>query len=510
MPPDMFQFTTTEKADLHVAVMQVFGEANERFETALTLDAVRAGLPEIGWFQPAPNEVLETTLQSLVRWGLLDRMQNHAAHYTTAEEFERRNLQYSLTRKGEAAIAGVEHAMQALSTTGALQTAVLDAIADRLDELYGLLRDETSPDRRVFSALTELENHLDGLRTNTRQFNNQLQRLLRDEGSESDTFQEVKQATVTYLQEFVTDLDERTRAIEGAIRRVEDAGVGLLHERALTGADLPALPGVDPAPRFLQQRALRWDGLKRWFHPGEGRRPHVEDLQDIARRAILSLMRVLEQLSEARRRRSSAAADFRALARWFAVCPTDDDAHELFNAAFGLWPARHAHLPLDDPDAAPPSSRWEQAPRVHVSPLLRTHGKLEHIARTARVRDTTELRQLRRLRAIRERSELESAWRRLATPGSVRLSHFADLDHDTFERLLELLGRALAMPPGQQGVRRATTLDGRLEVTLADPDTSRSAVLRTPRGRLVAPDYRVRVASTVHAVEAAAEALAGS
>ncbi|MDR0357984.1 MAG: TIGR02677 family protein [bacterium] len=500
----MFQFTTTEKADVHVAVMQVFGEANERFETALTLESVQSALPAIGWFQPIHAETLETTLRSLVEWGLLDRTQNHAAHYTTAEEFERRNLQYSLTKKGEAAVAGVEHAMQALSTTGALQTAVLDAIADRLNELYGLLRDETSADRRVFSALTELETHLDGLRTNTRQFNNQLQRLLRDEGGESDTFQEVKQATVTYLHEFVTDLDERRQAIEDAIGRVQGAGVDLLHRRALAGANLPALPGADPAPRFLQQRALRWDGLERWFQPADGRRPQVEELRDIARRAILSLMRVLEQLSEARRRRSSAAADFRALARWFAACPTDDDAHGLFNAAFGLWPARHAHLALDDPETAPPSSRWEEAPRVHVSPLLRTHGKLEHIARTARARDVTELRQLRRLRAIRERSELESAWRQLATPGTVRLSHFADLDHDSFERLLELLGRALAMPPGPEGARRATTLDGRLEVMLSEPDTGRRAVLRTPRGQLVAPDYRVRVAPTTVTAAAAA------
>lgn len=111
VPADMFQFTTTERADLHTAVMQVFGVANERFETALTLDSVLAGLPDVGWFQPVSSESLEGTLRSLVAWGLLDRTQNHAAHYTSAAEFERKNLQYSLTRKGEAAFAGLEHAM---------------------------------------------------------------------------------------------------------------------------------------------------------------------------------------------------------------------------------------------------------------------------------------------------------------------------------------------------------------------------------------------------------------
>lgn len=502
VPADMFQFTTTERADLHTAVMQVFGVANERFETALTLDSVLAGLPDVGWFQPVGSESLEGTLRSLVAWGLLDRTQNHAAHYTSAAEFERKNLQYSLTRKGEAAFAGVEHAMQVLSATGALQTAVLDAIADRLNELGRLLRAPAPDDRRVFTALMELENHLDGLRSNTKRFNNQLQRLLRDEGGEVATFQEVKQATVTYLQEFITDLDERKFQIQDAVSRVQDVGLELLHQRALAGADLPSMPGSDAAPRFLEQRSHRWDGLRRWFRPADGTQPpQIDELRDIARRAILSLMRVLEQLSEARRRRSSAAADFRTLARWFSACATDEDAHELFNAAFGLWPARHAHLALDDPEAASPSAAWREAPRVHVAPMLRTHGRLEHIARTAAVREVGELRRLRRLQAVRERAELEAAWRQLATSGAVRLSSFAELDHDTFERLLELLDRALSVAPGRDGVRRTTTLDGRLEIALTEPAPGRQAVIRTPRGRLTGPDYAVRIVPTVVAIQ---------
>ncbi|MFE4960309.1 DUF2397 family protein [Streptomyces sp. NPDC056653] len=61
---------------------------------------------------------------------------NHAENYRTADEYERRNLQYSLTRRGEAAFAGVQHALSVPASTSVLQTAVLEAITDRLDELY--------------------------------------------------------------------------------------------------------------------------------------------------------------------------------------------------------------------------------------------------------------------------------------------------------------------------------------------------------------------------------------
>ncbi|MDQ0717552.1 hypothetical protein QFZ55_007004 [Streptomyces luteogriseus] len=73
---------------------------------------------------------------------------NHAENYRTAEEYERRNLQYSLTRRGEAALAGVRHALEVLASTGALQTAVLEAIADRLDELQGRATELDLPARQ--------------------------------------------------------------------------------------------------------------------------------------------------------------------------------------------------------------------------------------------------------------------------------------------------------------------------------------------------------------------------
>ena len=167
VPPQLFRFTTTDRADLHTAVLHAFGEANERLETALGFDDVRTRLRSVGWFDALTDEELSWTLSQLVQWGLLDVVQNHAENYRTAEEYERRNLHYSMTRRGEAAFAGVQHALTVLTSSGALQTAVLDAIADRLDELYGLLADETSANRRIFTALQELEGHLDALRNNT-------------------------------------------------------------------------------------------------------------------------------------------------------------------------------------------------------------------------------------------------------------------------------------------------------------------------------------------------------
>lgn len=496
VPADMFRFTTGSQAELYTAILHAFGEANELLETALGIDDVRTRLRSVGWFDALSDDDLARTLQQLREWQLLDVIQNHGEHYRTAEEYERRNLQYSLTKRGEAAFAGVQHALSVLASSGALQTAVLDAIADRLEALHELLADPASANRRVFSTLSELENHLDALRSNTKQFNGELQRLLRADGADLTTFHEVKTATVAYLEEFCTNLDQRAHAIASGVARIEEHGVSLLHQRALLGAELPPVAGGDPGPEWLEHRRTRWEGLRAWFYPSDGDEPRVEQLNTVARRAIVSLLQVLERITESRRRATSAVADFRELARWFAVAPAHADLHRLYSAAFGVGSARHAHLAHPDPELISSSTSWSEAPPVEVSALLRSAGRTERFARTGKVRDVAKLKAERAQRAKEERAELRAAWARLATGGRVRLSSFGTLEHSTLERLLDLLGRALSGPVDSTGARRGVTSDGRVELLLWPTSDGQQAELHTARGTLTGPDFVVDVRET--------------
>lgn len=491
VPADMFRFVTAERADLYVSVLHAFGEANERLETALGIDDVRARLRAIGWLDAVTDDDLAAALDQLRIWKLVDVIQNHSENYRTASEYERRNLQYSLTRRGEAAFAGVLHAMSVLVSTGALQTAVLDAIADRLGDLARELQGPA--DRRIYTTLTELEGHLEALRGNTVQFNGELQRLLRVDGTDLATFHEVKASTVAYLQEFLTDLDQRSRTIATRIEAIETHGVAILHQRALLGAELPTLSGTDPGPTWLEHRRARWEGLRAWFLPVDGTAPRVDQLHQVARRAIITLLQVLDRIVESRRRASSAVVDFRELARWFTVVPAQDDLHRLWSTMFGLSSARHAHLAHPDPELVNTSMSWQAAPGVPVSALLRSAGTTERFSRTGRVRDVTALKAARAEQARTERAELDAAWSLLHTDGPIRMSALAQIDHAVFERLLDLVGRALGSTPTGSGDRRATTTDGQVEILLQPPCDGGTARITTPRGVFSGPDYQIDV-----------------
>ncbi|MGH8879672.1 MAG: DUF2397 family protein, partial [Stackebrandtia sp.] len=76
VPPEMFRFTSGDRAELYVAVLHAFAEANERLETALGLDDVRARLRSVGWLNALDDDDLTAALNHLKAWNLVDVIQN--------------------------------------------------------------------------------------------------------------------------------------------------------------------------------------------------------------------------------------------------------------------------------------------------------------------------------------------------------------------------------------------------------------------------------------------------
>lgn len=499
LPETLLRYASVERSPLYTALLYAFGDASDRLTTSLTIEDVRHHLHQVGWRDDIDDSDLTIVLGKLVEWGLLDVGQNHTERYRTARDYERRNLQYALTRAGEATLVGHVAIVDTLNATGALQSAVLEAIAEKLDILADLAA-QTPPtpelagrrNRRTFTVLQELEGHLAALAANVKQFNGDLQRLLRAETVDETTFLEVKQSTVTYLQEYISRLDERSAQIRRALDRVRAVGVNSVVEHALEGADLPPhLRTPEHEAEWQEHAAARWAGLDAWFAPLDATHPRVEDLSAAGRRAILTLLQVIERMRAARRRPSSVEADFRQLARWFTAAPTDTDLHRLWRVGFGLHPSRHAHLLHPDPDTISAGTPWSVADPVPVSRTLRESGRTEVFSRTAKIRDVADLRRERALRARAEREQARLAIESMRTDGATRISQLATLEPAPFSHLLDMLGRALAIPGHDSRAVRSS--DGRVELTLTFPADDARARLRTTTGELECPDFTVRI-----------------
>jgi uncharacterized protein (TIGR02677 family) len=492
---DLFRFTTTELQDLHLAVMFAFEQAAV-LAPALGLDQIRTALGGVGWDDPIPDEVLQRALASLTGWQLLEVTQDHAARYATPEEFERKNLQWSLTQRGEAAVSGVIHALNSLHHAVGLQSAVLDAIGDGLSDVADVLKTPPTPDSnaRIHITLAQVEQHLSALVTSVRQFNGHLQRLLREDGTDDILFADVKRRTISYLEEYVEGVERPHRRLVNAIERVESFRLATVFDRALSGANLAPFASGDPGPVWLAERTRHWQALRAWFSPERAEAPLIFGLLDVARTAIIELLRVLERRWDSRRRSASIANDFQALGGWFAAAPGDEDAHRLFAAAFGLWPARHAHIPVPDGEATGSGVTWCAAVAAEVAPALRTTGTLTHRGRASRIGDPTALRAVRQRAQAEALADHEALRASLTTAGAVRLSSFGILPASAFSELLSLLAAGLDRPLGTDGCRHAMSSDGRVEVILRDPGDGHTATVATEAGELRGPDLLVTIA----------------
>jgi uncharacterized protein (TIGR02677 family) len=493
----VFRYVAAENAPNYRAIVEVFARAREHYQIELRPADVREGIARLSLFFERPADAdperhhLDAHLEQLVAWGNLQRSHDTGA-VTRVEDFYRRRFLYRLTPAGEAAHRAVVEVEATVGRSGSLQTAMLAEVRDALEALA--TGAETGDAPAIVRALHRLRAGFESLTAEADLFLSELDRQAAVERLDSDEFLGHKHALLGYLGRFIGDLRRLRPEIDLRFRSAEAAGPERFLELASAAADLPpGVPGEDPRARWIADQRSHWDGIRAWFQPAGAARPRVERLHDAARAAVVKLTRSLERLVEHRARTIDRAASFRTLARWFAACATDDDAHALWTSAFGLYPARHFALAEEDPERVRPDASWWDAEPVEVPVRLRTHGAVSRSGRTPAALDFSDGRAWMAAVRRREREELDAALSRFAGRGAQRLSAVGVLSEDELAQLLALLDEALVAPRDPSGARRARSADGRHDIVLTPPADEAWVLLDTAAGRLRCLDYALQV-----------------
>lgn len=506
----VFNYVTVPNAPTYRAIMAVFAQARRRYVIELrpteVLEALGGrcakidGLPDVGYH-----------LDQLVKWGNLTRRHDTAA-VSRIDDFYRRRHVFHLTAAGEAAHRAVEQVEATLGTSGSLQTSMLLRVRDALRELARLARDPaTAPPERLARLLDDLHTAFDLLTTEATRFIGELGRHVAGRGAgevedsgevkevgelDEERFVAYKRAVLAYLGRFVDELRASSGDIADQVRAVQEAGFRALSRRAVSAAEIPPSPDLTGLrQRWIEDRIERWDGVCAWFIGRRGEEPTVERLSSVAIDAVVELTRSLGRLNERRGRAADRAADFTTLARWFAACPSDEEAHAIFHAAFGLHSARHLRLAEEDAELTSPDTSWWDAAAAPVPVRLRTHGTLPRASGPSAAADHSEARRWMAQLQRRERSRRQAALGRFAGRGPIRLSRLGQLKAEELEVFLGLIDEALTSPPSAEGCRQARTDDGGLTIRLASPppDDRRQVTISAPGGRITCRDYRLEV-----------------
>ena len=494
----VFRYVTADNASNYRALLEVFVEAKERYLIELRPAEVRDGLARSGLlFERAgeldPERHLDNHLDQLVAWGNLQRAHDTAA-VARVEDFYRRRFLYRLTPAGDAAHRAVREVEATVGRSGALQTSMLVEVRDAVQAVAAAARAADAP--ALVRALHRLHAGFESLTAEANLFLGELERNAGEGRVEEERFLAYKHALLAYLGRFVEDLRRLRPEIAEHFGEAESLGPDRFLEAAVVAADLPpALPGVDPAARWVADQRARWEGVRAWFWEAAPGGPRVNRLHGAARAAVVKLTRSLERLVERRSRPADRAADFRTLARWFAACASDDEAHALWVSAFGLHPARHFTIEEDDPDRVRPEASWWDAEPVEIPVRLRTHGTVARPGRPPPALDFSDGRAWLAALRRRQRGEADAALARFEGRGPLRLSALAAMSEAELAQLLALLDEALSGARAEDGSQQARTADGRLEIRLRRPEHEDWVTVETPAGRLRCLDYELEVAA---------------
>ncbi len=494
----LFQATVTDNRELHLSILSMFAD-RDLTDPALTLEQILAELPREAPDLELDEERVRRSLDALVEWGHLDESRNESATYRTPEEFQRRNLQWSLTGTGSAVIAALDRAVDFLSAVTSLQTATIDALAQAIARAAELASRPEADPVQIHLEWHAAEGHLHSLIDNVRQLQRKLNGLMGDPSLDDHVLRQARDVIVDYLTRFIHDAEEPAARAARALSSLHELGPSLVFERALEGANLAPDPVLgDPAPAWLEERHRRLEALDEWFVRGrDGEPPRMERLRRQGRDWVLSFLKVLDLRRSHHRRSAGVVEDFNHLARAFASCPTDDDAHRLAIAAFQLHGALHHDLVVEDVPGADAGA--DPATPAHANPPVAIELQLRPRPRRSSARKERPVINPRQQRAeaARKQAEKLAEVRRLrnglASDGSVRLSSFARLDYAQYRELLDLLCAALTTPPSPDGIRRCFSSDGQVEIHVTDDNPDRMTRLETLLGVLHVPDFRVSI-----------------
>lgn len=492
-----FAHLQADKVDLYRAILAAFRDAQTRFQSYLRpADVVR--ILRAQGYTLGQTDGVDAELHKLASWGNLTAHPD-TAEVTTVEDFYRPRFLFQLSQPGEAAERALSVYAAAVEEQGELQTAALDDILRLLEELRVLAGDTTPDAARAWAVLDALRTRFEGLVDQARVFMAGLLRAVDLHGVEAQRLVAYKERLLQYLERFLAQLVATSASIAALLLALPEAGL-LRLARAAAGREVAdRLDASEPAVAVETERWLaRLDGVRSWFLPRAGAPPQSEELRRRAREAIPALLAAIATHNERRLARTDRVADLRVLARWFAECESDEEAHRLWRAAFSLAPARHLSVDEEtvaawDEAGASASTAWGAAPPMAITPRLRATGRAARKGRPGNVIDRSEQRALLQRWRAEESASLAAAEAHLATGAPLRLSELRTLQDGAFALLLELLAEALAA-----GTPEVTSADGRFRVRLLAPPPTPGgeparAVVTTQAGTFTGPDYTITV-----------------
>lgn len=473
---EALRYAVNEEAVQYIAIMRGFTSGLSGLLSDQSAEEVRAALAEIGI--DLDVDTVDARLGYLVEHGNLARSPRETEARTLAD-YLRNRARYQLTPRGELVHRHVEELLGHAESAREVSSQMLGGILEGLTVLAaydpGQL-DLVDPDR-LAREITTIFTQFDELVRSTREFYTYLTQVLSRFDLDRDEFLAFKGALIDYLQRFVEEITRHMPQVADTLHALTPA-VPALCRRANAGQRLVDVDGRQ-ARRSAGLHPDDWHGLRSWFTGSGTRTSDADGVRSLATTAMRALLTNLRRIAGADREHGRYA-DLVRLAGWFDTAD-DDQAHALWAAVFGLYPARHLGFLSDDPEQPVTAvTSWWDAPRAEIPVMLRERGERRVAGRSGRREDFAAAKAAR----LAEREHAERDRQRAVAEVAAHRGRIATVRLSDAARDVLLDAYAAALAAGIGGLEPAAALPGSDALIVVHSGTDLRTVVISPTGRL--------------------------
>lgn len=367
-------YLTAQNVRQYRAIMRLFFREYEKMHFQLYKEDVLELLQRQEEFADYTMAQLLQDLDALVGWKNLTPLQDPRKVYTIADY---KNKQYRYTMSEYA--VEIERLTVRLENlfleSGNLSTNLFKRLADNLEEADQV-------DGREGKEINEWWNNL---QEDFKRLNQNYQDYLREfySGRAEKLLKSVefiihKDRFIAYLKDFVQEMQVHANRIAGIIKRREQIiENSLLEKVVLSELEIPRALSENDGKReedIRDQVYGKWESLKGWFLPKDGRECESSKVLAITNDIIRSIIQNAALIVQLQNWGVSRKEDYRNMLQMFLDCETMEDAHKLSAHLFGIQQIEHFKIRDErETDSINQSVYEEPASAVFLKPHNRTY-----------------------------------------------------------------------------------------------------------------------------------------
>jgi uncharacterized protein (TIGR02677 family) len=482
---DLYRYATAEKyAAEYLAIMRLFSST---ILADLSAAEVAAQLATSGMVLSVDE--VESRCRQLEIWGNLVRSVRDARVATVADYLRSRS-RFQVSKLGGRVHRQVDEILRAAEGAREVARELLGGMVETLGRILTQVSAGPVDAEAVAADVTTAFASQRLFTESIRDFYAYLHNVLSRYDLVGEEYSGFKALLLEYVDLISADVARHAPAVTAALDRLAPH-LGMLLDAL---AALPALTNPDgsEAERSPGRSRVDWEELADWYN-GRAGRSGPQQLRNAAERALAQLLSNAKRMLAVAGTGVSRRADLLRLAGWFASADAEE-AHRLFNTAFGNYPVRHLALGLDEANARASAltSWWDDDP-VEVPMSLRERGDRAARGRTSRVPDPGLDREALLAEA---RAEAECAQASAAELVAVGALDGARLSPAARNLLLDRLADLLSS--SQDLARPAESVDSDLGFTLrAEPLAGAATVVHSSDGTLTIEALRLVVTKLI-------------